>query len=175
MKMRVLYCIILSLISDMGVMRYVVLMFVAMLSTTTLYAQETKGEEQKTESVNRMAIFGPTRALSTERVSAGNMSAEEADGSGHNLTDNLSHSLQNRGLREALPEPAKKYKVDGKIMIRARVDKLGNVVHAEYSLGGSTTQDSTLMKLAIEAARRAKFVESDHEDEGTILYNFELD
>ena len=45
MKMRVLYCIILSLISDMGVMRYVVLMFVAMLATTTLYAQEPKGAE----------------------------------------------------------------------------------------------------------------------------------
>jgi outer membrane biosynthesis protein TonB len=156
----------------MGVMRYVVLMFVAMLATTTLYAQETKGEEQKTESVNRMAIFGSTRALSTERVSAGNMSAEEADGSGHNLTDNLSHSLQNRGLREALPMPRMAYNVQGKVVVRVRIDKLGNVVHAEYMLEGSTTQDPTLMRLAIEAARRAKFVESDHEDEGTITYNF---
>ena len=161
----------------MGVMRHVVLVFVAMLATTTLYAQETKDEEQKRESVNRTAIFGPARALSTECVSAGDRSVKEADGSGHNLvgTDNLSQGLQNRGLREALPKPAKTYNVAGKIIVRARVDKLGNVVHAEYSLGGSTTQDSTLMKLAIEAALKAKFVESDHEDEGTIVYNFELD
>jgi outer membrane biosynthesis protein TonB len=156
-------------------MRYIVISIVAMLAATTLYAQETKGEEQKTESVNRMAIFGSTRALSTERVSAGNMSAEEADGSGHNLTDNLSHSLQNRGLREALPMPRMAYNVQGKVVVRVRIDKLGNVVHAEYMLEGSTTQDPTLMRLAIEAARRAKFVESDHEDEGTILYNFKLD
>ncbi len=130
-------------------MRYIVLMFVAMLSTTTLYAQETKGEEQKTQTKNPLASFGPSQALSTERVLDGNRGAMEADGSGHN--------------------------VHGKIMVRVRVDKSGNVMHAEYMLEGSTTQDSTLMKLAIEAALKAKFVESDHEDEGTILYNFEFD
>ena len=99
----------------------------------------------------------------------------EAEGSGHNLTDNLSRSLKNRGLREALPKPAKTYNVEGKIMVRVRVDKSGNVMHAEYMLEGSTTQDPTLMKLAIEAALKTKFAESDHEDEGTILYNFEFD
>ena len=161
----------------MGVMRHVVLVFVAMLATTTLYAQETKDEEQKRESVNRTAIFGPARALSTECVSAGDRSVKEADGSGHNLvgTDNLSQGLQNRGLREALPKPAKTYNVAGKIMVRVRVDKSGNVVHAEYMPKGSTTTDPALLQLALEAARRAKFVESDHEDEGTIVYNFELD
>ena len=147
-------------------------------------SEAVNGKAEETQTKNPHASFDPSLALSTERVSAGSRSAEEADeetrnggGSGQDLegTDNLSQGLQNRGLREALPKPAKTYNVAGKIIVRARVDKLGNVVHAEYSLGGSTTQDSTLMKLAIEAALKAKFVESDHEDEGTILYNFELD
>ncbi len=147
-------------------------------------SEAVNGKAEETQTKNPHASFDPSMALSTERISAGNMSAEEADeetrkggGSGPDLegTDNLSQGLQNRGLREALPKPKKNYNVTGIVAIRVKVSKSGSVTHAEYSLSGSNTQDSVLIELALEAARKAKFVESDMESEGIITYNFELD
>ena len=55
------------------------------------------------------------------------------------------------------------------------VDSDGNVVSADYRQAGSTTNDRTLIDLALEAARKAKFKRSSKFTEGgTITYKFNL-
>lgn len=147
-------------------------------------SEEVNGKAEETRTTNPSANFDPTQALSTERVSMGNRSAKEGDeekrkgdGSGYSLegADQLDSGLQNRGLSEALPQPEKNYNVAGIVAIRVKVSTSGSVTHAEYSLSGSNTQDSVLIELALEAARKAMFVKSDMESEGIITYKFELD
>lgn len=65
----------------------------------------------------------------------------------------------------------------GKVAILVKVDRNGKVISATYSLKGSTTSDSYLVKIAKEAAMKAKF-ESDSnapsEQTGRISFNFTL-
>ncbi len=145
----------------MGVMRYVVLVVVALFATSALYAQDVKGEEvngkaEETRTINPSALFEPTVALSTERVPMGNRIAKEGDG-------------------EMRKGDGSGYNVACIVAIRVKVSPSGSVTHAEYSQSGSNTQDSVLIELALEAARKAMFVKSDMEYEGIITYQFELD
>ena len=63
----------------------------------------------------------------------------------------------------------------GKIVIRIKVDKFGNVLYAEYTAKNSTSANSCLIELAKKHAYSAKFdssPQSMEEQWGTIPFNF---
>lgn len=145
---------------------------------------QTSGDAEKTQTLNPAALFKPTVGNSAERVSAGNRLAPDGDeesnrgeGAGFNLqgTDQLDAGLQGRGLREGLPKPSTTFNSAGKVVVYVTVDSDGNVTSAEVRQTGTTTQDPTLRKLALEAARKAKFRPSSRTTQGgTITYVFTL-
>lgn len=63
----------------------------------------------------------------------------------------------------------------GRVVIQIKVDRKGNVIDAVFRQAGSTTNDSYLVSLSIDAAKRAKFSEDAQaadEQFGTITFNY---
>ncbi len=63
----------------------------------------------------------------------------------------------------------------GKVNVEICVNSNGDVIRADYTQGGSTTNDSELRAKAIAWAKQHKFATSNNDQEcGTILFNFQL-
>lgn len=147
-------------------------------------SNQTEGTAEVTQTVNPNALFRPVVGTSSEQVAVGNRLAPDGpeeshrgEGSGYNLqgTDQLDAGLQGRGLREGLPRPSTNYNTAGTVVVYVTIDSEGNVTNAEVDLSGTTTSDATLRRLAVEAARRAKFRPSSRTEQGgRITYNFRL-
>lgn len=145
---------------------------------------QSSGEAEKVQTINPNALFKPVAGNSPETVATGNRLAPDGekeshsgDGAGYNLqgSDQLDAGLQGRGLREGLPRPSAAYNEEGTVVVYVTVDSDGNVATAEIRQQGTTTQNSTLRRLAIEAARKAKFKPSSRVAQGgTITYVFKL-
>ncbi len=65
----------------------------------------------------------------------------------------------------------------GTVVVQIKVDKLGNVVSANYTSKGSTTTDAYLIKISQEAARKAKFdsnLNAADEQWGTMTFTYRV-
>ena len=146
--------------------------------------QQVTGTDQKTQTVNRRAIFHSNKGGVDEPEDLGNPTAREGDenlasGDGGGLNpignDQLDEGLRGRGLVGNLPKPSYPGNVSGKIVVRVAVDQHGKVTSAAFEPKGSTSSDAALIAAAIEAAKRARFTESrSFVQGGTITYNFRL-
>lgn len=98
-------------------------------------------------------------------------------GEGHGLgTNGISYDLQGRGFR-SLPNPKYDYQGEGRVVVDVSVDRSGNVVQATPGTKGSTTLDEYLLRVAKEAALKAKFDPKPNApaiQKGTITYIFIL-
>lgn len=144
---------------------------------------QTSGEAEKTQTVNPNALFRPMTGGDAQTPTGnrlapdGGREAGRGESTGYNLqgSDQLDAGLQGRGLREGLPTPTASYNVEGTVVVYVTVDSDGNVTSAEVRQQGSTTQEPTLRRLAVEAARKAKFKQSSLLSQGgTITYVFKL-
>lgn len=146
--------------------------------------QQVTGTDQKTQTVNRRAIFHSNKGGVDEPEDLGNPTAREGDenlasGDGGGLNpignDQLDEGLRGRGLVGNLPVPSYPGNVSGKIVVRVAVDQHGRVTQATYEPKGSTSSDAALISAAIAAAKKARFTESrSFVQGGTITYNFRL-
>lgn len=154
------------------------------LSTVRENSQQVTGTDEKTQTVNRRAIFHSNKGGVDEPEDLGNPYAREGeenlasgDGGGLNPAgnDQLDEGLRGRGLVGALPVPSYPGNTSGKIVIRVAVDQHGKVTSATYEPKGSTSSDAALIAAAIDAAKRARFTESrSFVQGGTITYHFKL-
>lgn len=145
---------------------------------------QSEGVEEQVQTINPNALFKPVAGNSAEKVATGNRLAPDGEkeshsgeGAGYNLqgSDQLDAGLQGRGLREGLPRPSTTYNEEGTVVVYVTVNSNGDVVTAEIRQQGTTTQNSTLRRLAVEAARKAKFKPSSRISQGgTITYVFKL-
>jgi outer membrane biosynthesis protein TonB len=88
----------------------------------------------------------------------------------------VSYDLQGRGF-QTLPVPKYDYQDGGRVVVEVSVDRSGKVTQARPGITGSTTLDDYLLKVAKEAALKARFdPKSDAPviQKGTITYNFIL-
>ena len=88
----------------------------------------------------------------------------------------ISYSLQGRGFLD-IPRPKYDLQEGGKVVVEVSVDRSGVVVAATPGKNGSTTLNESLLKVAKEAAMKARFeVKQDAPaiQKGTITYNFIL-
>lgn len=102
-------------------------------------------------------------------------SKTRGDGGGQG-NQGVSYKLGDRGSR-ALPLPIYEYNDGGRVVVDISVDRMGNVIQAIPGTKGSTILDEYLLKVAKEAALKAKFeVKQDAPaiQKGTITYNFIL-
>lgn len=141
---------------------------------------------EKPREVNRNALFPgqSTAAAQGESTSAALGNQGSPDGSprspnaaGSGLGEISGASLAGRSLSGNLPEPDYRIQQAGRVIVRIKVDRDGNVVEAEARQEGSTIMDATLYDAAERAARRAKFSASLNGplfQSGTITYVFKL-
>jgi colicin import membrane protein len=88
----------------------------------------------------------------------------------------ISYDLQGRGV-QTLPKPEYKIQEEGRVVVEVSVDREGNVIQAVPGSKGSTTLNENLLKVAKDAAMKARFeVKQDAPvtQKGTITYNFIL-
>lgn len=149
--------------------------------------QEVKKPVEKPREVNKNALFKPKAKSDKSKGSAANKE-DNASGAGGYSGDEKGtggggiesqYSVGNRKLVGSLPLPRTNYgkNKSGKVVIEVYVDSNGSVTRAPvYKAQGSTTNDNQLVKVAIEAARKARFTTSDNEvpQVGTITYTFKL-
>lgn len=92
---------------------------------------------------------------------------------GHGSIGGNDWSLTGRGAK-AIPRPGQNFEQEGKVVVSIRVDGNGDVIEAKLG-AGSTISDQATIKLALDAARQAKFTASDNSQQmGTITYYFKF-
>lgn len=84
---------------------------------------------------------------------ADNLNGDNSTGKGDS---NVGGGLTGRGL-DSKPSVTNRSQKQGKVRIKVCVDPKGNVVSAVYSISGSRTQDSYLVDLAKQSAKKFKF------------------
>lgn len=133
-------------------------------------ARIAKEQAAKDKAAAMASLFNnAASAQGTDTEDAGKVPTVAADGtSGGN-----SWSLAGRSIKGALPKPAKQFMQEGKVVVTIRVLADGTVKDARVT-GGDVSDQATL-QLALNAARKAKFSESDKSIQtGTITYNFKF-
>ena len=82
-------------------------------------------------------------------------------------------SLPGRSLKGELPLPANIKKHVGKVIVDIRVNAAGNVVEASIAKS-STVTNKRALRLARNAAKKAKFTSGDGDVIGSITYIFKI-
>ena len=94
---------------------------------------------------------------------------------GHGSSGGNSWSLTGRGIKGTLPAPSNNFSQEGKVVVAISVDKKGKVVSAQVT-EGTTVSNYETRQLAIKAAYKAEFSETDQPNLafGTITYIFKF-
>ena len=134
-------------------------------------AKKKKEAEAIAKAQQMGNLFGKTNGTS---VGGGDTQGEGQKGNpvGHGSSGSGSWSLAGRGIKGNLPQPSKDFKQEGKVVVQIRVNAAGQVINA--TITGGDVSDKTTQQLALDAAKRAKFTEGDHDQIGTITYIFKL-
>lgn len=134
-------------------------------------AAERAKQQEAINNANAMgALFGQTGNDNGAGDTQGN--GRRGNPVGHGSSGGNDWSLSGRSLRGALPQPSNNFNQEGKVVVEIRVNAAGSVVSAVHK--GGTISDRQTIQLALEAAKKAKFTESDHDQIGTITYNFKF-
>jgi TonB family protein len=140
-------------------------------------AAERARKKKEAEAIARAqqmgGLFGKTEGTNTEGDGSGQGTGQKGNPVGHGSDGGgNSWSLTGRGIRGTLPQPSNNFKQEGKVMVQIRVNAAGQVVNATVT--GGDVSDKQTRQLALDAARKAKFTEGDHDQIGTITYIFKL-
>jgi colicin import membrane protein len=145
--------------------------------------QERQAQEARSNVSNAFSKSDGNSSSQGEAGGSGNQGAlgGEAGIGNYNGTgkgdSGTGFDLSGRTLSGTLPEPEYDSQEYGIVVVEISVDRNGNVVSAQPILKGSTTQDSYLRKMAVQAALKANF-NSDGDapayQKGTITYHFNL-
>ena len=134
-------------------------------------ARKQKEAEAIAKANAMSSLFGNTG--NNENVGSGSQGAgQKGNPVGHGSSGGNSWNLSGRGIKGTLPKPANTFNQEGRVIIEIRVNAAGNVISA--SIKGGTISDKQTQQLALDAAYKAKFTEGDHDQIGTITYNFKF-
>ena len=117
-------------------------------------------------------LFGKTNGTNTSGDGTAQGSGSKGNPVGHGSSGGNSWSLAGRGIKGTLPQPSNDFQQEGRVLVEIRVNAAGNVISAVVK--GGNISDKATQQLALEAARKAKFTEGDHDQIGTITYIFKL-
>jgi len=137
-------------------------------------AAEAAEKAKQAEAIAKANQFGSLFGNSGGNTGSGDSQGAGQKGNpiGHGSSGGNSWSLDGRGIKGSLPQPSNTFKQEGKVIVEIRVNAAGQVINATHK--GGTISDKQTIQLALEAARKAKFTESDHDQIGTITYNFKF-
>ena len=139
-------------------------------------AAERARKQKEAEAIakaNAMgSLFGKTDGTNTGGNGDTQGEGQKGNPVGHGTSGSSSWSLAGRGIKGTLPQPANTFNQEGRVIIEIRVNAAGNVINA--TIKGGNVSDKQTQQLALDAARKAKFTEGDHDQIGTITYNFKF-
>ena len=134
-------------------------------------AERKAKEAEAVAKANAMgSLFGQSGNTNGSGESQGN--GQRGNPVGHGSVGGNEWSLSGRGIKGTLPQPSNDFKQEGKVIVQIRVNAAGQVVSA--TVQGGDVSDKQTQQLALDAARKAKFTEGDHDQIGTITYIFKL-
>ena len=140
-------------------------------------AREAAEAERKAREAEAIAkanqfgsLFGQTGNTNGSGSSQG--SGQRGNPVGHGSSGGNDWTLSGRNLKGSLPQPSNDFQQEGKVVVQIRVNAAGNVVEAVIK--GGNVSDKQTQQLALDAARKAKFTEGDHDQIGPITYIFKL-
>ena len=134
-------------------------------------ARKQKEAEAIAKANAMSSLFGNT-GNNAQTGSGSQGAGQKGNPVGHGSSGGNSWSLSGRGIKGTLPKPADTFNQEGRVIIEIRVNAAGNVIAATHK--GGTISDKQTIQLALDAARKAKFTEGDHDQIGTITYNFKF-
>ena len=139
-------------------------------------AAERARKEKEAEAIAKAQqmgnLFGKTDGTNTSGSGTAHGSGQKGNPVGHGSSGSGSWTLDGRGIKGNLPQPSKNFKQEGRVVVQIRVNAAGQVINA--TITGGDVSDKTTQQLALDAAKRAKFTEGDHDQIGTITYIFKL-
>ena len=126
----------------------------------------TKAMKEKKGSL----LSNPSKTNPTKNMTGGG----SGGGSGLNSIADIGAGLSGRKVLSR-PRITDSPQREGRVVVEVCVDSKGNVISANYTMRGSTTNDSELRSKAISWARQYKFEPSSIERQcGIITFNFQL-
>jgi len=134
-------------------------------------ARKAKEAEAIAKANAMSSLFGQTGAETGSGSSKGD--GQKGNPVGHGSSGGNNWSLSGRDLKGTLPKPSNDFRQEGKVVVQIRVNAAGQVIDARETTGG-TISDKQTIKVALEAARKAKFSEGTHDQIGTITYIFKI-
>ena len=137
-------------------------------------AAEAERKAKEAEAIAKANQFGSLFGNSGNTTGSGDSQGNGQKGNpvGHGSVGDNSWNLAGRGIKGTLPTPSNNFKQEGKVVVQIRVNAAGEVVSA--TITGGDVSDKQTQQLALDAARKAKFTEGDHDQIGTITYIFKL-
>ena len=134
--------------------------------------QREKEEKARLEAERkaREAAEAERKAKEAEAIAKANQMGSLFGNSGS--SGGNSWTLSGRGIKGTLPQPSNNFRQEGKVVVQIRVNAAGVVTSA--TIVGGNVSDKQTQQLALEAAKKAKFTEGDHDQIGTITYIFKL-
>lgn len=139
-------------------------------------------QERQAEDIRKLgAAFGKTNNDSQSQGTGegtGNQGSPEGSttSNGNGLGTSGNWSLAGRDIQGKLPEPDLPLQKYGKVVVEIAVDSNGKVISATPGKQGTTNLDPELLRLAKEAAEKARFTSSSKVKQiGFITYIFELE
>ena len=135
-------------------------------------ARKQKEAEAIAKAQQMGNLFGKTDGTNTTGSGDSQGAGQKGNPVGHGTSGGNSWSLDGRGLKGTLPKPSNEFRQEGKVVVQIRVNAAGQVISA--TVKGGDVSDKQTQQLALDAARKAKFTEGDHDQIGTITYIFKL-
>ena len=133
-------------------------------------ARKAKEAEAIAKANQMGSLFGNTG--NTTGSGDGQGSGQKGNPVGHGSSGGNNWSLAGRDLKGTLATPRNDFNQECKVIVEIRVNAAGVVVSA--TVRGGTISDKQTQNIALEAARKARFTEGDHDQIGTITYNFKF-
>ena len=137
-------------------------------------AAEAERQAKEAEAIAKANQLGSLFGNSGGNTGSGDGqgSGQKGNPIGHGSSGGNSWSLAGRGIKGTLPSPSNDFKQEGKVVVQIRVNAAGQVIAA--TITGGNVSDKQTQQLALDAAKKARFTEGDHDQIGTITYIFKL-
>jgi len=137
-------------------------------------AAEAERKAKEAEAIAKANQFGSLFGQSGGDSGSGNSqgSGQKGNPVGHGSSGGNNWSLSGRNIVGTLPTPRNDFKQEGQVVVEIRVNAAGQVVSA--TVKGGNVSDKQTQQIALDAARKARFSEGDHDQIGTITYNFKF-
>jgi TonB family protein len=137
---------------------------------------EQKAQQEKIDKANKLgSLFGDSNT-----PDGGNGVGEDHStkvqgnpvGKGSGSVGGNNWELAGRDCK-SLPKPGMKFNQSGKVVVDITVNEKGEVITVKVG-GGSTVSDEDTQKLALDAAKKAKFTPGEGTQKGKIVYIFKF-